>query len=44
MTTQIAIKIQILADANVVAKEAARVIAAEARAAVASRGRFVDGG
>ena len=41
MTTQIAIKTQILADANVVAKEAARVIAAEARAAVDSRGRFV---
>ncbi len=41
MTTQIAIKTQILSDANVVAKEAARVIAAAARAAVASRGRFV---
>ena len=34
-------KTQILADSNVVAKEAARLIAAEARAAVASRGRFV---
>ena len=36
-------KTQILADSNVVAKEAARLIAAEARAAVASRGRFVMG-
>jgi 6-phosphogluconolactonase len=34
-------KIQVLADADAVAKAAARVIAAEARAAVASRGRFV---
>jgi 6-phosphogluconolactonase len=32
---------QVLADAGAVAREAARVIAAEARAAVASRGRFV---
>jgi 6-phosphogluconolactonase len=33
--------IRILADADAVAKEAARVIATEARAAVAARGRFV---
>ncbi len=36
-----AMKTQILPDANVVATEAARMIAAEARAAAASRGRFV---
>ncbi len=41
MTTQIAIKTQILADANVVAKAGASMIAAEARAAVTARGRFV---
>jgi 6-phosphogluconolactonase len=34
-------KIQVLADADAVAVEAARFIAAEARAAVAARGRFV---
>lgn len=33
--------IQILADANAVANEAAKIIAAEAQAAVASRGRFI---
>lgn len=34
-------KTQILADADAVAKEAAKMIAAEARAAVAARGRFL---
>lgn len=34
-------KIQVLADADAVAKEAAKFIAAEASAAVAARGRFV---
>ena len=34
-------KIEILADADAVAREAAKVIAAEARAAVALRGRFI---
>ncbi len=34
-------KIQILPDANAVAENAARVIAAEARSAVAERGRFI---
>ena len=34
-------KIQVLADADAVASEAAKFIAAEARAAVAARGRFV---
>jgi 6-phosphogluconolactonase len=34
-------KIQILADADAVAREAARIIAFEARAAVAARGRFI---
>jgi 6-phosphogluconolactonase len=34
-------KIQVLADADAVAREAAKVIAAEARAAVAARGCFV---
>jgi 6-phosphogluconolactonase len=34
-------KIQVLADADSVAKEAAKIIAAEAVAAVAARGRFV---
>src|SRR5215472_18638320 len=41
MKTQIAIETQIFADADAVAKEAAKVIAAEARAAVDARGRFV---
>ena len=36
-----ALKLQVLADAQAVAKQAARVIAAEASAAVAARGRFV---
>ncbi|HXP62088.1 MAG TPA: 6-phosphogluconolactonase, partial [Dongiaceae bacterium] len=36
-----ALEIQVLADAQAVAKQAARVIAAEASAAVAVRGRFV---
>src|SRR5262245_38908273 len=36
-----AMKIQILANSDAVAKEAARVIAAEARTAVAARGRFI---
>jgi 6-phosphogluconolactonase len=35
------VKIEVLADAEAVAKEAASVIAAEARAAVAARGRFI---
>jgi 6-phosphogluconolactonase len=34
-------KIEILADADAVAREAAKIIAAEARAVVAERGRFV---
>ena len=34
-------KIEILPDADTVAREAAKFIAAEARAAVAERGRFV---
>jgi 6-phosphogluconolactonase len=34
-------KIQVLADADSVAREAAAIIAAEARAAVAGRGRFI---
>jgi len=34
-------KIQVLADADAVAREAASIIAAEARAAVAARGRFI---
>jgi 6-phosphogluconolactonase len=41
MKTQIDIEIQILPDADSVAKEAAKLIAAKARAAVAARGRFV---
>jgi 6-phosphogluconolactonase len=41
MKTQIAIKTRILADAGAVANEAAKVIAAEARAAAAARARFV---
>ena len=41
MKTQIEIETQILADADAVAKEAAKLIAAKARAAVAARGRFV---
>src|SRR5215831_4933149 len=36
-----AMKMQILADADAVAHEAAKVIAAEARAAVEARGRFI---
>jgi 6-phosphogluconolactonase len=35
------VKIQIFADTDVVAREAAKCIAAEARAAVATRGRFI---
>ena len=34
-------KIEVLADADVVAREAAKIIAAEARAAVAEHGRFI---
>ena len=34
-------KIEILADADAVARKAAEIIAAEARLAVAERGRFV---
>src|SRR5260370_38123200 len=34
-------KIEVLANADSVAQEAARLIAAEARAAVADRGRFI---
>ena len=34
-------KMHVLADSDAVAKEAAKVIAAEASAAVAARGRFV---
>jgi 6-phosphogluconolactonase len=41
MKTQIDIETQILADADAVAKEAAKLIAAKARAAVTARGRFV---
>jgi 6-phosphogluconolactonase len=41
MKSQIDIETQILADADAVAKEAAKLIAAKARAAVAARGRFV---
>ena len=41
MKTQIEIETQILADAEAVAKEAAQLIAAKARAAVTARGRFV---
>src|SRR5262249_9782246 len=39
--TGVAMKIEILADAGAVARKAAEIIAAEARAAVAARGRFV---
>jgi len=35
------VKIQILADADAVAREAAKIIAIEARGAVAARGRFI---
>jgi len=35
------VKIRVLADADVVAREAAKIIAAEARTAVTARGRFV---
>jgi 6-phosphogluconolactonase len=41
MKTGVAIKTQVFADADAVAKAAAKVIAAEARAAVGARGRFV---
>ena len=41
MQPQIALETRILANADAVAKEAAKVIAAEARAAVGARGRFV---
>ena len=41
MKTQFALETQILPDADAVAKEAAKLIAAKARAAVAARGRFV---
>ena len=41
MKNQIAVETKILPDADAVAKEAAKVIAAEARAAVAARRRFV---
>ena len=41
MKTQTTIETQIFADADAVAKEAAKLIAAKARAAVAARGRFV---
>jgi len=38
---EFSLEIRVLADADAVAREAARVIAEEARAAVAARGRFV---
>src|SRR5262249_44053889 len=41
MKTEIAMETQILPEAEEVAKEAAKLIATEARAAVAARGRFV---
>src|SRR5215472_14853038 len=41
MNTQMGIKTQILSDSEAVAKEAAKLISAEARAALAARGRFV---
>src|SRR5215510_8623701 len=41
MKTELLTKMEVLADANSVAQEAARIIAAEARAAVAERGRFI---
>src|SRR5499425_1500912 len=41
MQPQIALETRILANADAVAKEAAKVIASEARDAVAARGRFV---
>src|SRR5215469_13387577 len=41
MQTELSTKMEVLADANSVAQEAARIIAAEARAAVGERGRFV---
>src|SRR5262252_9052313 len=41
MQKELATKMKVLADANSVAQEAARIIAAEARAAVAERGRFI---
>src|SRR6516162_7520650 len=41
MKTQIALETRIFPDADAVAREAAKLIAAEAHAAVAARGRFV---
>src|SRR5215470_10594745 len=41
MKTELSTKMEVLADANSVAQEAARIIAAEARAAIAERGRFI---
>src|SRR5262245_60933270 len=41
MKTELLTKMEVLAEANSVAQEAARIIAAEARAAVAERGRFI---
>ena len=41
MKTELSTKMEVLADANSVAQEAARIIAVEARAAVAERGRFI---
>ena len=41
MKRELSTKMEVLADANSVALEAARIIAAEARAAVAERGRFI---
>src|SRR5262252_10080796 len=41
MQKELATKMKVLADANSVAQEAARIIAVEARAVVAERGRFV---
>jgi len=41
MKRELPTKMEVLADANSVAQEAARIIAVEARAAVAERGRFI---
>ena len=41
MTQVEPLRVQVLADADAVAREAARVIAADARSAVAARGRFI---
>jgi len=41
MKRELSTKMEVLADANSVAQEAARIIAVEARAAVAERGRFI---